>query len=603
MSAQRQHEAECAAREIVTALVAGGVRDVVLCPGSRSAPLAYALAAAEDAGWLDLHVRVDERVAGFLALGLSLGRRFLPWSGVEPVPEGPEGLAGPEGPAGPDGFTGTGTPDREPRAAAVVTTSGTAVANLHPAVLEASHSRVPLVVVSADRPHEMRGTGANQTTDQVGLFGSAVRGALDVPAGMPRLGAQVTRLLAAAHGTRATTPGPVQLNVALRDPLLPAADWNPGALPARSGVLRAAARPPATVELPAGGRTVLVAGDRAGAGAAGLARRGAWPLLAEPSSGARHDAGAVAAYRLLLEARAPQVERVVLLGHPTLSRPVSALLARADVEVVVVDPYAPWTDVAGTAARVADAVRVAGEPSADDHAWARAWREDGRRLAAALAAREDDAASVARAVWEGTAADVPLVLGSSSGVRDLDLAAGPATGPRRVLANRGLAGIDGTLATASGLALAGGRPVRALVGDLTFLHDAGALAVGDLERDPDLQVVVADDHGGGIFSTLEYGAAEDPALSRGPRAEAARLWAGATAAQRRYERLFGTPQDVDLIALARAYGAEARAVAPADLPAALAAPIAGRSVLVVRIDRGARRRGAEEAERAARERP
>ncbi|NCD19386.1 MAG: 2-succinyl-5-enolpyruvyl-6-hydroxy-3-cyclohexene-1-carboxylate synthase, partial [Actinobacteria bacterium] len=138
------------AREVVTQLVAAGVRDVVLSPGSRSAPLAYALAAAERAGWLRVHVRVDERSAGFFALGLA---RAAALSGVA-------------------------------RPVAVATTSGTAVANLHPAVLEASHSGIPLLVVSADRPHELRGTGANQTTAQVGIFGGAVRAALDLPAGV-----------------------------------------------------------------------------------------------------------------------------------------------------------------------------------------------------------------------------------------------------------------------------------------------------------------------------------------------------------------------------------------------------------------------------------
>src|SRR5699024_8322173 len=154
------------AREFVTQFVAAGVRDVVLAPGSRSAPFAYALAAAEDAGWLHVHVRVDERTAGFVALGLARAAA----------------LRG------------------ESRPVAVVTTSGTAVANLHPAVLEASHGGVPLVVVSADRPHELRGTGANQTTVQVGLFARAVRASLDVPAGFDpgAVRGHVTRLAAAA---------------------------------------------------------------------------------------------------------------------------------------------------------------------------------------------------------------------------------------------------------------------------------------------------------------------------------------------------------------------------------------------------------------------
>ena len=529
--------AQEAAQELVAALVAGGVRHVVLAPGSRSAPIAYALSTAEEAGWLTLHVRADERVAAFLALGLSAGS-----------------------PAG--------------ECAAVVTTSGTAVANLHPAVLEASHSRVPLVVVSADRPHEMRGTGANQTTDQVGIFGTAVRRAWDLPAGMPRLRGQVRRALAAAHGAPIGTPGPVHVNLALREPLGPPAPWRPGPVPARDPVSRpvGAATCPGTMALPAGERTVVVAGDRAGARAAELARAGAWPLLAEPSSGVRDENVAVPAYRALLarDELGGAIRRVVVLGHPTLTRPVSALLGRGDVEVVVLDATGPWYDVAGTAHDVVPDVTVAGHPGDDDLSWAAAWGEAGRAVAARVVAEGGDVPRVAETVWRADA--VPLVLGSSSTVRDLDLVAVPTHPGRLVLANRGLAGIDGTLATAAGVALARGERVRVVVGDLTFLHDLGALVQGDLEREPDLEVVVLDDHGGGIFHTLEYGAA----LEEG------------NAAAARFERLFGTPQSADLVALAAATGARARRVAPGGLGDALGVA-GGRSVLVVGLERTGRR--------------
>ena len=315
------------AREIVTELVRGGVGHVVLAPGSRSAPLAYALLSAHDAGWLRLHVRVDERIAGFVALGLARAE---------------------------------GAP------VAVVTTSGTAVANLHPAVLEAAHSGVPLVVVSADRPHEMRRTGANQTTEQVGIFAAAPRWAADLPADTPPAAARqvVVRALAAATGARSGDPGPVHLNLAFRDPLVPAAPWEPGPVPARRAVV--AARGAGTAaELPAGGRTVVVAGDGAGPDAARVAEVGGWPLLAEPTSGARTGPNVIAAYRLLLAELGRDVERVLVFGHPTLSRPVSALLARTDVDVVVVAPTgAVWPDVAGTAGRVVDAVGVTPPPPA-----------------------------------------------------------------------------------------------------------------------------------------------------------------------------------------------------------------------------------------------
>ncbi|WP_350227718.1 thiamine pyrophosphate-binding protein [Paraoerskovia sediminicola] len=217
-----------AGRVLVAELVAHGVRHVVLSPGSRSAPLAYALADAESRGELRLHVRVDERSAGFLALGLAKGAA----------------LAG------------------EPEAVAVATTSGTAAANLHPAVLEAHHTGVPVVVLTADRPHELRGTGANQTTAQPGLYASAVRYEADVPAPSGAAGedrdlrAVLTRALAAALGARTQHPGPVHLNLSYRDPLVPSdsphepghEDVQPLAGRARRGRTPSTRRPPRSRE-------------------------------------------------------------------------------------------------------------------------------------------------------------------------------------------------------------------------------------------------------------------------------------------------------------------------------------------------------------------
>lgn len=269
-----------AARVLVQALAALGVRDVVLAPGSRSAPLAFALAAAalpdderpQHAPGLRLHVRVDERDAAFLALGMA---KASPWSDV---PSGP----------------GDGRPAMA-RPVAVVTTSGTAVANLHPAVLEAHHAGVPLLLLTADRPHELRGTGANQTTEQPGMFGSAVRLAADVPAptGRPNedrdLRALAARAVAAATGARTGTPGPVHLDLAFREPLVPPADdegwptpsiaglsvvepvggWSAAAgapLPALTAAIPAVVDPAAARRRRSRGPvpTVVVAGDGAG---------------------------------------------------------------------------------------------------------------------------------------------------------------------------------------------------------------------------------------------------------------------------------------------------------------------------------------------------
>ncbi|WP_223408440.1 2-succinyl-5-enolpyruvyl-6-hydroxy-3-cyclohexene-1-carboxylic-acid synthase [Occultella gossypii] len=516
------------ARALVTELVAAGVRDVVLAPGSRSAPLAYALQTCERAGWLRLHVRIDERSAAFVALGIA-----------------------------------------RVRPAAVVTTSGTAVANLHPAVLEAAHSGAPLVVLTADRPHELRGVGANQTTDQVGIFGSAVRWSGELPAddAVPTRGVRsaVVRAVAAARGLRSGHPGPVHLNVAFRDPLAPADGWVPGAAPAAHTDVGPAVAPAVPVVLDRGPRTVIVAGDGAGAPAVRLAAASGWPVLAEPGSGARHAPGAVTAYRTLLSEPelGPRIERVVQFGRPTLSRPVSALLARTDAQVFVVGPGPDWVDVAGTAAGVFGAVEVAGEITVDERAWAGRWAVASTAAERALAGDELGGPGVARAVL---AAGGTVVLGSSMSIRDADLA-GPVAQHEpaaRVFANRGLAGIDGTISTATGLALATGGPVRALIGDLTFQHDVGGLARGRLEAEVDLQVIVLNDDGGSIFATLEHGA---PAHSRD------------------FDRLFATPQGLDVAALAAGFGARHLLVATAaELGTALAEPGPGRSVVEVRLD-------------------
>nr|WP_269329463.1 2-succinyl-5-enolpyruvyl-6-hydroxy-3-cyclohexene-1-carboxylic-acid synthase [Kineosporia babensis] len=544
---------------LVDALVRLGVRHVVLCPGSRSAPLAYALAEAADAGAIELHVRIDERTAAFLALGLSRG-------------------------------------DREHAPTAIVTTSGTAVANLHPAVLEAAHAGVGLLVLSADRPHELRGTGASQTTDQVKVFGSAVRWFGEIPAPGNWDAAQVagwrnvaSRAVAAARGVIGGSPGPVQLNVGFADPLTP--DDVPQAFDGQEGLTRIAATVPATpVVLESGPRTVVLAGDGAGPEAVKLAVAARWPLLAEPSSGVRQ-AGTVAPYRMLLGTDlGEKIERVIVFGRPTLSRPVTRLLSQGKAEVIVVSPRPDWSDAGRKASLVAPAVRVA-EVHEPDETWLSEWVSVGKAATVAIDALLDEEVQagritgqfVAREIAAATRAGELLVAGSSNPIRDLDLIARIPEGAE-LLANRGLAGIDGTVSTAIGAALASGRRTRLLLGDLTFLHDAGGLLLGPDERRPDLQIVVVDDNGGGIFATLEHGARAE----RGERQS------------RHYERIFGTPQQIELETLVRAYGVAYRRVDSGDeLRAALAAPTSGISLLHVRIDRARHRELAEKLRRAA----
>ena len=518
------------ARSVVAALVASGVREVVLAPGSRNAPLAFAAYDAAQAGLLRLHTRIDERTAGFLALGLTKGGSR----------------------------------------AAVVCTSGTAVANLHPAVLEARHAGVTLVVVTADRPLRLRGTDANQTTDQVGVFGPLVA-TLDLAAPVDGVGA-----------------GLVHLNVQLEDPLVPADRWVPSGAQ-RGAVVEGGAQRPSrdhatatdATELALGPRTVVVAGDDAGPRARSLADFAGWPLLAEPSSGAR-TGPALRTYRLLLATElAEQVERVVVFGHPTLSRPVARLLARGGVEVV---------DVPTGARRSFPVSREVSHPTVsgpDDQEWLEGWRQADASLSRQLDALVDSAGFTAYHVAGAVSRALPrgghLVVGASNPIRDLDLmAVAYDVGSRRkVVANRGLSGIDGTVSTAVGasLARAPGSRNLALMGDVTFLHDATGLVIGPEEPRPDLTIVVANDDGGSIFATLEQGAA---------------------AYAHAYERLFGTPHHVDLAALCQATGTPHwRVDSSAELAHALASPNGGIEVVEAVVDRS-RRRELDQAIRALR---
>lgn len=571
------HPSQALASVVVDELVRHGVTDVVLCPGSRSAPFAYAVQEADRHGRLRLHVRVDERSAGFLALGLAKG-------------------------------SGTPTP--------VITTSGTAVANLHPAVLEAHHANVPLLVISCDRPPELRGTGANQTTVQPGLFAGALRYEVDLgapeadvaappasaasPASETTSGAAsraanaywrstVSRAVAASRGVPAATPGPAHLNVPLRDPLAPVLEtlddsedaWATGAFAGRpDGRPWVAVAPP---DLPVADepRTVVVVGDLATPGAAAqvvrLAELQGWPCLAEPY-GAPDRALVVPHGPLLLSTPwwsdpANLPERVLVVGRVTLSRAVARLLAAVDrVEVVTETPQ--WADPGKRASRAWGLAALRAlettERSAPDRAWTERWRAAGRVLDDAVRSNADHESphqttglAVATTLLEHPAV-THLFVGSSNAIRDVDLAMSPRS-HAEVIASRGLAGIDGCVSTAVGLALAVGRPLHALVGDLTFLHDANGLLIGPGEPVPDLTIVVVNDDGGGIFSTLEYG---EPSRAT------------------QFERVFGTPTGTSIGQVCAAHGVRHEVAATAaDLEGALAEPPHGLRVVEVPVDR------------------
>lgn len=528
--------ATACARVIIEELITRGVRDVVLAPGARSAPLAYECFEADRIGLLRLHVRVDERTAGFLGLGLAKG---------------------------------SGAP------VAVLTTSGTATANLHPAVLEAWHAHVPLVVITASRPRSLINSGSNQTVDQDQLFGRHVRayaGLSDEVLDHRSWRFEVARLFTAATGLRTRMPGPVQLNVEFSEPLMPTEfAWPP---PAPELVITATENPPEPRMLPDGAQTVIIAGDctpAVGKEVADLAAAAGIPLMAEPSSNARRGSAALSTYRLLMSSPlAEEIERVVMFGRPTLSRPVSKLLARDDVELVVVSAYADWIDPGRAASLVTDAVRL---PEAENLQWFEAWEEADRlvrkRLDSLLAAQSYLAGpALAAMLWSALDTDDVLFAGSSGPIRDLDLAPIGAESPR-VYANRGLSGIDGNVSTAAGIALALERPTHALLGDLTTLHDTTGLVIGQMEPRPDLRIVVANDDGGSLFATLEQG-------------EPAHMGA--------FERLFGTPQGLQFEALASAARIGYRRVRTAnELTQILTEPPAGLQLVEAVIDRAQRR--------------
>ena len=488
------------ATALVDELARCGLTEAVIAPGSRNAPLAMALwrrAASGDRPALRLHVRIDERSASFLALGLAKVSR---------------------------------------RPVAVVCTSGTAAAHFHAAVIEADEAGVPLLVLTADRPPELRGTGANQTVDQLKLYGNAVRWFCEVgvPEARPGMNAYwrslACRAWASAAGGAGGVPGPVHLNLSLREPLVPDGDdgW-PEPLDGRpaGGPWTAIGAAPAfpALELPWTERGVVVCGDGCAdpAPLLRLAEEAGWPVLAEPSSGARAGPGALAAYPYLLDSAefvaAHRPDVIVSAGRPGLSRGQLAYLKTASPSgaaprhVVVAQAPGRWADPARTATDVAAAVRLVRAGPAGT-GWLASWlaADAAARAAASSILDADDTPTEPRLARDLAAAlpDGALLWAASSlPIRDLDQQMAPRPGVT-VLANRGVSGIDGLVSSACGAALghqrSGGGPAVALLGDLAFLHDLPGLFAGPEEPRPDLVLVVTNNDGGGIFSLLEQAA-------------------------------------------------------------------------------------------------
>ena len=545
------------ARALVDEWARAGVTEAVLAPGSRSAPLALALAAD---GRLRLSVFVDERSASFFALGLAKA------SG---------------------------------RPAVLLCTSGTAAANFHPAVLEAWHSRTPMIVCTADRPPELRDTGAGQAIDQLKLYGDALRWFVEVgvPEDVPGAGrywrSVASRAWAASLGPPA---GPVHLNLPFREPLVPAPDRPLVAAPGRAmerpwAASRATPRAPhpedvdaVSAAVDAAARGVVVAGWGTSVSPAVVnrfARAAGWPVLADAVSGLRSGTSAVSAYDPLLRSAAFaerfKPDLAVHLGAPLTNRPATAWLDES-VPHILVDPDGAWLDPHRVVSR-----RVAAEPDALLRAVTEqvCWRMTGGEWLSGWLAAEDTARAaiddlldswdepfegrVARDVAAALPDGATLVVGSSMPVRDCESFVAPRTG-LRWLCNRGANGIDGFVSTVLGAAAVSSSPdgpVVGLLGDLTLLHDVGGL-LGAADRGLDATLVVLDNDGGGIFSFLPQAGLEG------------------------FETLFGTPHRIDLTAVTAAYGIVARRVTAAAevVPTVLdAVKEGGVHVVVVPTDR------------------
>lgn len=497
--------------------VRAGVTDAVVAPGSRSTPLVLALATH---GGIRVHTSIDERSAAFFALGMGLA---------------------------------SGEP------AIVVTTSGTAAAELHPAVIEAHHARVPLVLCTADRPAELHDVGAPQTITQTRLFEGVLRWSSQVgtATGLPSKAwrSLASRAVAEATG-HPSGPGPVHLNIAFDDPLvgdagdLPAG--RPGGRPWHA-VVRGSSGDVASADLDrlralaARRRGVIVAGAGCGDPVAvlELGSHLGWPVLADARSGCRTgDSSVVAAFDSLLRvdsfAQAHTPDLVLRVGSPPASKVLGSWLAEVE-EHVVVDPHWSWVDPDRRASLVVRAdpatfCYIAIEELAPPpHGWDGTWEEAeaaAQETIEAVLARHPEATEpgVARALTAGLRSGTPLFVSSSMPIRDVEWYGHPGSGAA-VFANRGANGIDGVVSTAAGVAARTDVPVVALLGDLAFLHDSNGL-IGADDRAGCLVLVVVDNDGGGIFSFLPQ----------------------AGLPSRRFEQLFATPHGLDLARLAGAFG-------------------------------------------------
>ena len=494
------------ARVIVRQILEAGITDAVISPGSRNAPLSLALVAAQDRKLIKLHIRIDERTAAFYALGLAKATN-------RPVP--------------------------------VICTSGTAVANFHPAVLEASHSNIPLFVITADRPAELRRTGANQTTEQARIFGKAVRYFADVSGAAYPLELPLNAL----------QTGPVHINVQFEEPLLADADstWldnlkiNPPRIFDRKKAGTLASKST---------RGLLVIGHDRGGLAVDEVKKFAdqleWPILSEdPLTFPNANAHASLFLTSTVIAKDLAPDTVIIIGRTTLSRSVNALLKSARATFVI-DPRTATVDTDRLAEKKFTELPELYTSKADPD-WLAKWAKYSERTAKVV--NEISVWSeplIAREISKHLPDQSALFIASSRPIRDIE-AFGAARSGIKTFANRGLAGIDGNISTALGIATANSS-TTAVIGDLAFLHDLTGLIH---REDIDLRIFVINNDGGGIFSTLPQ--------------------RGVTG----FEQVFGTPHGLDPAAIAASMGIDSKTISNVDqLRQELSKPVVGISVVV-----------------------
>ncbi|MDP1720611.1 MAG: 2-succinyl-5-enolpyruvyl-6-hydroxy-3-cyclohexene-1-carboxylic-acid synthase [Candidatus Nanopelagicaceae bacterium] len=501
------------ARGIVSRLIEAGITDVVLSPGSRNAPISIALYSAEQSGLVTLHVRIDERTAGFLALGISKAAK---------------------------------------RPVAILCTSGTAVANYHPAVLEAHHSQIPLLVITADRPAYLRQTGANQTTLQAGIFGTAVSFAADISALDPELDLAISNL----HN------GPVHLNVQLDEPLSPdgEANWLDATKPGRW--IERESYKPEELALSRSHGVIVVGHDRAGFSVEEVeqfARGIGWPLIVEDPlsfSGAVPHAALFLSSPRIREILRPEI--AIVIGRTTLSRSVNALVKSAGQEFVI-DPRIAMVDVKRNATQTFLSLPHVSINFDQDLTWESKWHSYSDQTASLLSGVPIwSEQHIARAIGAKIAPGTALFVSSSRPIRDLEGFAS-ARADVETFANRGLAGIDGNISTALGVASQRESTV-ALLGDLSFLHDITGLVGGVGQAHINLRIVIVNNDGGGIFSTLPQSGVPG------------------------FEKIFGTPHGHDLAAISASFGVNTTTVTSIDqLNEILLRPNIGLSVVIANV--------------------